>query len=111
CARGAALSENLPEIDKTIVVAKTDAVPTIRTAYSAAVAAGTWLPFVVLALFLGAILLSRRPRRPLAAAAAPRCRRRHFVLPRPGACGRWARARADFPLQPRPPRPDPGWRR
>jgi hypothetical protein len=68
-AREVPLASNIPEIDKTIVVAKTDAVPTIRTAYSAAVAAGTWLPFVVLALFLGAILLSRRRRRTLVAAA------------------------------------------
>jgi hypothetical protein len=68
-ARGVPLASNIPEIDKTIVVAKTDAVPTIRTAYSAAVAAGTWLPFVVLALFIGAILLARRRRRTLVAAA------------------------------------------
>ena len=40
-AREVPLASNIPEIDKTIVVAKTDAVPTIRTAYSAAVAAGT----------------------------------------------------------------------
>ena len=68
-ARGVALASNIPEIDKTIVVAKTDAVPTIRTVYAAAVAAGTWLPFVVLALFAGAVLTAARHRRALVAAA------------------------------------------
>ena len=68
-ARGVALASNIPEIDKTIVVAKTDAVPTIRTVYAAAVTAGTWLPFVVLALFAGAVLTAARHRRALVAAA------------------------------------------
>jgi hypothetical protein len=68
-ARGVDLASNIPEIDKTIVVAKTDAVPTIRTVYAASVAAGTWLPFLVLALFAGAVLASVRRRRALVAAA------------------------------------------
>ncbi|HEU4998367.1 MAG TPA: hypothetical protein VFT68_05430 [Lapillicoccus sp.] len=68
-ARGVPLAANIPEIDKSIVVARTDAVPTIRTTYSLAVAAGTWLPFVVLALFAGAVLLAHRRRRTLVAAA------------------------------------------
>ena len=63
------LAANIPEIDKTIVVAKTDAVPTIRTVYAATVAAGTWLPFVVLALFAGAVLAAVRRRRTLVIAA------------------------------------------
>ena len=66
--RGVPLASNIPEINKTIVVAQTDAVPTIRTVYSAAVAAGTWLPIVVLAFFAGAVLLAQRHRRALVAA-------------------------------------------
>lgn len=68
-ARGVALASSIPEIDKVIVVARTDAVPTIRTAYATTVAVGTWLPFVVLALFVGAVLVSRRRRRTVVAAA------------------------------------------
>ena len=68
-ARGVGLAANIPEIDKTIVVAKTDALPMIRTVYAASVAAGTWLPFVVLALFAGAILAAVRRRRALVVAA------------------------------------------
>ena len=68
-ARGVALASSIPEIDRVIVVAKTDAVPTIRTVYATTVAVGTWLPFLVLALFAGAILLSV------------------------GAAGRWSRQR------------------
>ena len=68
-ARGVGLAANIPEIDKTIVVAQTDAVPTIRTVYAATVAAGTWLPFVVLALFAGAVLAAVRRRRTLVIAA------------------------------------------
>jgi hypothetical protein len=103
-AREVPLASNIPEIDKTIVVAKTDAVPTIRTAYSAAVAAGTWLPFVVLALFLGAILLSRRRRRTLVAAAI--CLFAAMLVMAIGiGLG------ADLLLQRRLTRPDPGWRR
>jgi hypothetical protein len=67
--RGVALASNIPEIDKVIVVAKTDAVPTIRNVYAASVAAGTWLPFVVLALFAGAVLAAVRRRRALVVAA------------------------------------------
>ena len=68
-ARGVGFAANIPEIDKTIVVAQTDAVPTIRTVYAATVAAGTWLPFVVLALFAGAVLAAVRRRRALVVAA------------------------------------------
>ena len=64
-ARGVPLASNIPEIDRTIVVATTSAAPKVRMAYSAAVELGTWLPFVVLALFAGAIWAANRHRRAL----------------------------------------------
>ncbi|HVD64883.1 MAG TPA: hypothetical protein VNC14_11355 [Lapillicoccus sp.] len=68
-ARGVGFAANIPDINKVIVVAKTDAVPKIRTAYALAVGAGTWLPFVVLALFVGAVFAAMQRRRAVVIAA------------------------------------------
>lgn len=68
-ARGVGFASNIPDINKVIVVAKTDAVPKIRTAYALTVGVGTWLPFVVLALFIGAVLAAIQRRRAVVVAA------------------------------------------
>jgi hypothetical protein len=68
-ARGLTLAERIPEVDTSIVIAQTDAVPKIRAAYAASTFAGTWLPILVLGLFAAGVLAARNRRRTLIAAA------------------------------------------
>lgn len=68
-ARGLTLAERIPTIDKSIVIAQTDAVPKIRAAYAAATLVGTWLPILVVSLFAAGILVARNRRRTFIAAA------------------------------------------
>jgi len=67
--RGLTLAERIPAVDKSIVIAQTDAVPKIKAAYATATLVGTWLPILVLALFAAGVLTARRRRRTLIAAA------------------------------------------
>ncbi len=66
-ARGVPLAGQIPEINRTIVVATVSAAPKVRMLYAAAVDMGTWLPYVVLALFAGAVWAANRHRRALVA--------------------------------------------
>jgi hypothetical protein len=68
-ARGLTLAERIPAVDKSIVIAQTDAVPKVRAAYATATLVGTWLPILVLALFAAGTLVARNRRRTLVAAA------------------------------------------
>jgi len=68
-ARGLTLAERIPAVDKSIVIAQTDAVPKIRAAYAGATLVGTWLPILVVALFGAGILAARNRRRTFIAAA------------------------------------------
>lgn len=68
-ARGLTLAERIPSIDKSIVIAQTEAVPKIRAAYAAATFAGTWLPFLVLGLFVAGVLVAQSRRRAMIGAA------------------------------------------
>lgn len=58
--RGIGFAESIPVIDKTIVVAQSDALTVVGTVYNLAVAAGWWTPVVALVLFLAGILIARR---------------------------------------------------
>jgi hypothetical protein len=58
--QGVGFASAIPAIDRTIVVAQSDALSTVRVVYSLAVTVGFWLPFLALALFLAGILLARR---------------------------------------------------
>lgn len=61
--RGAGFAELIPVIDRTIPVVQADALVLVRTVYQLAVAAGFWLPWVVLGLVvLGVVLAVNRPR-------------------------------------------------
>lgn len=60
--RGFGFASAIPEIDRTIVVAQSDALVTFRVVYGIAVSAGFWLPFGALALFAAGVLLARRRR-------------------------------------------------
>ena len=68
-ARGLTLAERIPAVDKSIVIAQTDAVPKIKAAYATATFVGTWLPILVLGLFAAGVLTARGRRRTLIAAA------------------------------------------
>lgn len=58
--RGFDIAANIPTVDRTIVVARSDAIPTVQLGYAAAVAAGTWLPWVSLGLLAAGVLVARR---------------------------------------------------
>lgn len=58
--QGIGFAESIPVIDRTIVVAKSEALVTVSVVYNIAVTVGWWLPVIALALFGGGILLARR---------------------------------------------------
>ncbi|MFB8190175.1 hypothetical protein ACFC14_12665 [Microbacterium sp. NPDC055988] len=61
--RGVGFADLIPEIDRSIPIAQADALVLVRTVYQIAVAAGFWLPWVVLGLVVAGILIARnRPR-------------------------------------------------
>ncbi|ANJ26308.1 hypothetical protein [Agromyces aureus] len=59
---GVGFASAIPEVDRTIVVAQSDALPTVRIVYALAVSAGTWLPWVALAFLIAGILVAPRRR-------------------------------------------------
>lgn len=61
--RGVGFADLIPQIDRTIPIAQADALVLVRTVYQIAVAAGFWLPWVVLGLLIVGVLVARdRPR-------------------------------------------------
>lgn len=61
--RGVGFADLIPEIDRSIPIAQADALVLVRSIYQIAVAAGFWLPWVVLGLVVAGILIARnRPR-------------------------------------------------
>ena len=58
--RGIGLAEAIPPVDRTIVIAQSDALPLVIAIYNVAVAIGWWLPLIALALFVVGILVARR---------------------------------------------------
>lgn len=59
-AQGLTFASQIPEIDRTIVVAQSDLIPTVQVAYNLAVIAGFWLTFVALAFLIAGVLVARR---------------------------------------------------
>jgi len=59
-AQGLTFAEQIPAIDRTVVLAQSDAIPTVQLGYGVAVAAGAWLPWVALAFLLAGIAVARR---------------------------------------------------
>ncbi|MET0934285.1 MAG: hypothetical protein ABWX56_11250 [Mycetocola sp.] len=60
--QGIGLANQIPEVDRTIVIAQSDALASARLAYGLAVTAGAWLPWVaILLLALGVLVARRRP--------------------------------------------------
>ncbi|MFK3679525.1 hypothetical protein ACI2IP_17525 [Microbacterium sp. NPDC090218] len=61
--RGVGFADLIPVVDRSIPIAQADALVLVRTVYQIAVAAGFWLPWVVLGLVVAGILIARnRPR-------------------------------------------------
>jgi hypothetical protein len=55
---GLTFAAAIPEIDRTVPVATSQALVSARTAYGIAVAVGAWLPWLVFALVVGGLLLA-----------------------------------------------------
>lgn len=62
-ARGFDLANNIPSIDTSIVLARSDAIASAQSGYSLLNTLGVWLPIVALALFIVGVLLARDRRR------------------------------------------------
>ncbi|HWI31240.1 MAG TPA: hypothetical protein VNT50_07100 [Microbacterium sp.] len=58
--RGVGFASAIPEVDRTIVIAQSDALATVRVVYGLAVTVGWWLPVIALILFVAGILFARR---------------------------------------------------
>lgn len=63
--RGVGFADLIPEIDRSIPIAQADALVLVRSIYQIAVAAGFWLPWIVLGLVVVGILLARNRSRAL----------------------------------------------
>ncbi|MCS5733887.1 hypothetical protein [Herbiconiux daphne] len=59
-AQGIDFASQIPAIDRTIVVAQSDALPTVQLAYGLAVSAGAWLPWIALLFLAAGVVVSRR---------------------------------------------------
>jgi hypothetical protein len=59
-AQGIELASQLPAVDRTLVVAQSDALPSIQVTYALAVAAGVWLPWIALLFLAAGVLVARR---------------------------------------------------
>lgn len=59
-SNGVTFASGIPTVDKTIVLAQSDAVVKAQAAYALAVALGLWLPWIVLLIFAAAVLVARK---------------------------------------------------
>lgn len=62
--RGIDLANQIPDVDRTIIVAQADALPSVQLFYGFVVAAGAWLPWIAILLLAAGVLVARR--RPVA---------------------------------------------
>ncbi|WP_022894167.1 hypothetical protein [Agromyces subbeticus] len=61
--QGVGFAEAIPEVDRSVVIARDDAFVLVRTIYALAVGAGTWLPWIALAFLVAGVLVARnRPK-------------------------------------------------
>ena len=58
--RGIGLANQIPAVDRTIVIAQSDSLATVRLAYGVVVAAGSWLPWVAILLLALGVAVARR---------------------------------------------------
>jgi hypothetical protein len=60
--RGFALAANIPEVDRSFVLAQSDAISQAQWFYELLGTLGTWLPFVALGLFVAGVFVARDRR-------------------------------------------------
>ena len=58
--QGITFADQIPSVNRTIVVAQSDALPTIQLGYGLAIGAGAWLPWVALLLLAAGVIVARR---------------------------------------------------
>jgi hypothetical protein len=63
--RGFELAANIPEVDRTFVLAESDAITQAQGVYSTLNTLGVWLPIITLVLFVAGVVLARDRRRAL----------------------------------------------
>jgi len=63
--RGFELAANIPEVDRTFVLAESDAITQAQGFYSTLNTLGVWLPIIALVLFVAGVVLARDRRRAL----------------------------------------------
>ncbi|OAV62106.1 hypothetical protein [Enteractinococcus helveticum] len=67
--RGIGIAERIPEVDRTIVIASSEAAPTAQTVYALTTVLGVWLPWVALVSLTAGVVVARRRMRALIWAA------------------------------------------
>lgn len=65
--QGFGFASNIPVVERTIVIATADAFTTAQLVYGIAIAVGTWLPLIALALLAAGVLVAKRKVRALVA--------------------------------------------
>ncbi|WP_411701009.1 hypothetical protein [Conyzicola sp.] len=58
--QGIDLANQIPAVDRTIVVAQSDALPSVQLAYGLALAAGSWFPWIAILFLAAGVLVARR---------------------------------------------------
>jgi hypothetical protein len=58
--RGIDLANQIPAVDRTIVIAQSDALPSVQLAYSLVLSAGAWLPWIAILFLAAGVLVARR---------------------------------------------------
>ncbi|MCP2032663.1 hypothetical protein L1277_002773 [Okibacterium sp. HSC-33S16] len=58
--QGIDLANQIPVVDRTIIIAQSDALASVQLIYGMTVAAGSWLPWVAILLLAAGVLVARR---------------------------------------------------
>lgn len=61
--RGMPFAAMIPDVDRSVTLVESDTLTTVQTVYQLAVAAGIWLPLLVLAMLIAGVLLAHDRRR------------------------------------------------
>lgn len=67
--QGISLASQIPTVDRTVVLAQVDALPSAQLAYAAIVSLGAWLPWIAILILAAGVVVARRRSRALIWAA------------------------------------------
>jgi hypothetical protein len=59
-SQGMTFASQIPTIDRTVVVAQSNQIPTVQLGYGLAVGAGAWLPWIALLFLTAGVVVARR---------------------------------------------------